>query len=114
MRPEVRDLISQSDRAATIVYRTADARDESRHYTAAATLLKPKFTTQSPEVRALGNTPGFPPRERLRRIRALVTSHFGGVRFTGAHIRFGEELTRPRNVLQLPSLLFGPVGRQPT
>lgn len=113
VRPEVRDLITQTDRAATIIYRTADAHDETRHYTAAATLLKPKFTTKSPEVRTLGDTPAFPPRERLRRIQALVANHFGGIRFGGARTRFGAPVRRSRSVLPLPGLIFGPAD-EPT
>lgn len=113
IRPEVRLLITETDRAAIIVYRTADARNESRHYMAAATLLKPKFTTQSPEVRGLGDTPAFPPHERLRRIQALVAGHFGSVRFGGGRVHFGAPVERPRSVLPLPGLLFGPAD-QPT
>ncbi len=108
--PHLRGVISPADRAAMIAYRVAYVADESKHYTAAATLLKPKFTTESPEVRRLGDKPAFPPDERLRRIENAL-GYLQGACFAGQGVRLDAALTQPSQVLPLPDLLFGPTER---
>jgi hypothetical protein len=111
-RPSVRNLISRGDLAADIVYRTDDRNDEAKHYSAAVTLLKPKYTTQSSLVRALNDTAAFPSAERLRRIEETLR-YIRGVKFAGADIIFGTRLETPRQLLPRPALVFGP-NDQPT
>lgn len=106
-RREIAQHISPGDVAATVVYKTSDVDDEHKHYTAAATLLKPKFAPQSREVRAIGDSPAFAPHERLRRIED-VRHFFYGVRFAGASVRIGTSLDSVPQVFPLPGLLFGP------
>lgn len=104
--PNVRSLIGPEDRAVTIVYRSDDVPDETKHYTAAATLLKPKYTTQSPQVRALGDTPAFPPAERQRRLEEMLRN-FDGAYFVGKALQIGAKLSTPSRTLPLPSVAFG-------
>ena len=104
--PNVRSLIGPDDRAVTIVYRSDDVRDETKYYTAAATLLKPKYTTQSPQVRDLGDTPAFPPAERQRRLEEMLPN-FDGAYFAGKPIQIGAKLSTPSRTLPLPSVTFG-------
>jgi hypothetical protein len=105
--PQVRDRIAPGDRAATIMYRPRDERDEERHYPAATTLLRPKFGIGSSEVRARGDTAAFPPDERARRIDADL-GHLSGARFGGGRLVLAPALRRPQTVLPLPDLVFGP------
>lgn len=105
--PAIRSRIAPGDRAVTMVYRRADERNEGKHYTGAASLLKPQFTTQSPQVRSLGDTSAFDPRERLKRIEA-VRRRLDGAHFAGHTVAFGPAVRKPRTVLPLPDLLFGP------
>lgn len=107
--PQLRGLIAPGDRAATIMYRPGDERDESRHYPAATTLLKPKFGVGSPEVRATGDVAAFPPEEREPRIAAAV-AHLGGTPLGDGRLTLGPPLRRPQTVLPLPDLVFGPAG----
>jgi len=104
--PEVGGLISPTDRAVTMAYRIADVRNESKHYTGAATLLKPKYTTQSAQVRALRDTPAFPAEERQRRIVDL-RHHFYGASFAGQPIKLGTAVRMSASTLPLPRLVFG-------
>ncbi len=108
--PHLRGQIRPEDRAATIAYRLADVGDESKHYTAAATLLRPKFTTESSDVRALGDKAAFPPYERMRRIEIAIW-YLEGARFAGRSVRLGPALSQPSRVLALPDLVFGPDER---
>jgi len=105
--PSVRNRIASRDRAVTMVYRRADERNESKHYTGAASLLKPQFTTQSPQVRSLGDASAFAPDERFKRIEA-VRGRLNGARFAGHKIAFDPAVCKPQTVLPLPDLLFGP------
>lgn len=107
--PQIRGRIAPTDRAVTIMYRPGDAGDESRHYPAAATLLKPKFGIGSPEVRALGDVAAFPPEEREPRI-AATARHLGGAPFAAGRIALGPPLRSPLAPFPLPDLAFGPPG----
>jgi len=104
--PHLRDRIKPEDRAATIVYRREDLRNETKYYTGAATLLKPQFTTQSRQVRELGDSPAFGPRERVRRVETAL-SHTRGVQLAGKPVTFGPALRRSATVVPLPGLIFG-------
>ena len=105
--PQLRRRIAPDDRAATIMYRPGDEREESRHYPAATTLLKPKFGVGSSEVRATGDVAAFPPDERETRIAAAV-AHLGGLSLGGGRLSVGAPLRRPQSLLALPELVFGP------
>jgi hypothetical protein len=107
VRSEVRDVITPTDRAATVVYDPVDMHNESRHYTAATTLLRPRFAVEHPDVRRLCDTPAFPPEERLRRIETM-RDYFQGLRFADQPITLGPAVRLPNNMHPLPSLLFGP------
>lgn len=90
-----------------MVYRLDDLRDEGKHFTVPVTLLKPKFSTQSPRVRALHDGPAFPPQERLARIQRCVGFLDGAV-FAGVPVRLGRPAHVSRRIFSLPSVLFGP------
>jgi len=105
--PQIRGRITPQDRAAMIMYKVGDAKSEDRHYPAAATLLKPKFTNKHPEVRALGDTAAFPPQERWNRVNAART-HLDGFLLDHVRVAIGTPLSPPSSVLPLPDLLFGP------
>ncbi len=104
--PWLAEQVSATDQAAIIIYKVKDRDDESKYYHADTALLKPKFTTESPEVRASGDTPAFPPAERLRRIREMLP-YFQGVRFAGQQMALEPALGVPGKVFRLPDLLFG-------
>lgn len=105
--PQLRRRIAPGDRAATIMYRPGDEREESRHYPAAATLLKPKFGVGSQEVRDTGDVAAFPPEEREPRIADAV-AHLGGMPLGGGRLTLGAPVRRPQSLLALPDLVFGP------
>jgi len=104
--PHLLGQISPGDQAVMIAYRDADIGDESKQYTAAATLLKRKFSLDSPEVRALGDKPAFPPDERSRRIETSV-GYMRGALVAGQAIQIGVPVTEPTGLLPLPNLIFG-------
>jgi len=105
--PHLGARIAPGDRGVTMAYRREDVRNEARHYTGDAALLKPQFTTRSRPVRESGDSPAFGPRERVRRVEAALV-HVRGVGLAGAPIAFGPALRRPATVVPLPGLLFGP------
>ncbi len=92
--PQIRGRITPQDRAAMIMYKVGDAKSEDRHYPAATTLLKPKFTNKHPEVRALGDTAAFPPQERWNRVNAART-HIDGLLLDNVRVIIGATLSPP-------------------
>jgi len=104
--PLVRSQITPADLAVTMVYQRDDQHDESKHYTGASSLLKPLFTTGSPQVRSLRDVAAFAPRERLNRIEVL-RGRLDGARFAGRTITFGAAVLSSPSILALPSLVFG-------
>ncbi len=105
--PHLGGRIAPGDRGATMAYRREDLRNEAKHYSGDAALLKPQYTTQSRTVRESGDSPAFGPRERVRRVEAML-AHMRGVELAGAPVVFGRALRRPAAVVPLPGLLFGP------
>ncbi len=105
--PHLGGRIAPGDRGATMAYRREDLRNEAKHYTGDAALLKPQFTTQSRPVRESGDSPAFGPRERVRRVEAAL-AHVRGAKLAGAPISFGPALRCPATVVPLPGLIFGP------
>lgn len=104
--PQVRNRISPSDLAASVIYRLEDRFNEERHYTAATTLLRPKFSLSSREVKNLRDTPAFPPAERMNRIQN-IRRFFFGARFAGKPIHVGYGHQSERMIFSVPHLIFG-------
>ena len=98
--------VAPNDPAVRFVYNKKDIHDESKQYTGAATLLYPKFTFQSAEVRRLGDKPAFPPQERFARIEDVLPL-FSACRFDGERVGVNAPVTDAATVLPLPTLRFG-------
>lgn len=103
--PHLKPQISSTDLAASIAYKLDDRFNEEKHYSAAATLLKPKFNNASPEVRALHDTPAFPPNERAKRIDQ-IRRYFFGARFAGKAIHIENAAQSECLLFDMPTLVF--------
>lgn len=104
-QPQLKGHLLPTDRAATVIYKLDDRFDEGKHYSAAATLLKPKFSNASSEVRALNDTAAFPPDERVKRIEQF-RKYFFGARFGGKSLYIETAAHSERLVFEMPNLIF--------
>lgn len=104
-RPYLKAKIDPGDRAANIAYKRSDIDDEEKHYYAATSLLKPRYTIGNKLVRRLRDTPAFQPDKRVFRIEGLIT-HFEPTKYKGQYITFASAVKIKNNIFDLPVLVF--------
>lgn len=98
--------IQPGDPAGFVIYRTDDVRDETKHYPVAQTLLKPKFSLASREVKALNDSPAFKAHERQKRINN-IRKHFFNAKISAKRVFVESAHSITRQRFPLPTLCFG-------